>query len=193
MAEGGNGGDLPPPPRHWVEPDSAAFGRIAAVTRLLRQGLEARELIGAENADILLVVEEMMDDLARLASDEPAGLAISVEDNLQLQRFGHWLETIWLRTSDLLLVGEDGGPDDDAALVADIMRSFTEGALEVATGTIDSIYLIVPDDVGRFQVAMGGDRRGVASHARRWAGTGPPSMGRTDSHRWLIRGLGSLG
>jgi len=46
-------------------------------------------------------------------------------------------------------------PDDLAAVVVDIMSNPTD-ALEIATGLIDSIYVLVPNDEGRFQVARGG-------------------------------------
>ncbi len=75
---------------------------------------------------------------------------------MRLQRVASWLESIWLYTSDLDVVGVDGGPDEDSALVADIFRSMTEGALEVATGRVDSIFVIVPDGSDGFQVAKGG-------------------------------------
>ncbi len=149
-------GEPPPPPRHWVEPDPVVFERIAAAARLLREGLESRNLISPSNADTLRRVGDEMAFLARIARDELAGLPIAEEDNLELQWFGGWLEGIWLSTSDLASLGEEAGPDEDAALVADIMLSAMEGALEVATGKIDTIYVLVPDDAGTFQVATGG-------------------------------------
>ena len=156
IAQGGDDGEPPPPPRHWVEPDPVAFERIAAAARLLREGLAERDLISADHSTTLEQIEQQLADLARIARDELAGRSISDVDNEQLQWFGAWLESMWLATSDLSSLGEDGGPDEDAALVADIMRSETEGALELATGKVDRIYVLVPDDGGTFQVAMGG-------------------------------------
>lgn len=156
MAEGGDGGEPPPPPRHWVEPDPVPFARLAAVADLLHTGLEARGLVGPENAATLTEFVSMMGTLGRLAGDELAARPISADDNATLQSYGHWLESMWLATSDLLQAGEDGGPDEDAAVVADIMRSSTEGALEIGTGKVDRIFVLVPDDSGTFQVAVGG-------------------------------------
>jgi hypothetical protein len=154
IAEGGNG-EPPPPPRHWVEPDPVVFERLGGAAALLREGLSARDLIDDRNRTTLEAVEDEMAFLARVARAELRSEAPTTEENARLQSFGGWLELIWLNTSDLDRLGEDGGPDEDAALVADIMLSATEGALEVATGRIDRIVVIVPSDAG-FQVAMGG-------------------------------------
>lgn len=156
MAEGGNGAELPPPPIHWVEPDPVVFERLAAAAELLREGLDTRELIDSTISGVIVEFQDGMALLARVARSELSAEPITEEDNLRLQRIGSWLEGIWLYTSDLDVVGVAGGPDEEAALVADIFRSVTEGALEVATGRVDSIYVVVPDGDGGFQVAKGG-------------------------------------
>jgi hypothetical protein len=156
MAEGGDGAELPRPPKHWVEPDPVVFERIGAAATLLREGLTDRELIDTTMTGVIGEIEDEMELLSRVARSELAVAPISEEDNMRLQRVASWLESIWLYTSDLDVVGVDGGPDEDAALVADIFRSMTEGALEVATGRVDSIYVIVPDGSDGFQVAKGG-------------------------------------
>lgn len=155
VAEGGNG-EPPLPPRHWVEPEPAVFARIGAAAKLLREGLAGRDLLDDSNAAILLQIEDEMEFLAGIAADELAGLSIADEANRRLQSFGGWMEFVWLNTSDLDRIGEDGGPDEDAALVADILLSASNGVLEVATGKIDDILVIVPNDGGEFQLAAGG-------------------------------------
>jgi hypothetical protein len=67
---------------------------------------------------------------------------------------GGELEAFFWRTSDQLASGESEA-DQDAAVVADV-ASGANGVLEVATGRIDRIYVLVPDDEGTFQVAVGG-------------------------------------
>jgi hypothetical protein len=55
-----------------------------------------------------------------------------------------------------LHAGRSGAsPDDVAALVTDIMSNPTD-ALEIGTGYIDQLYVLVPNDEGAFQVARGG-------------------------------------
>ncbi len=154
VAEGG--GDEPPvPPRHWVEPDPVAFERLAAVTRLMHTGLDSRDLLPSQYSELLDDLEEFLMWLAAIARDELAGIPISEDDNRQLSWIGGTLESFWLRTSDFDLDFENG-PDSHAALIADIMRSGEDAVLEVGTGYIDRIFVLVPRDDGVFQVAVGG-------------------------------------
>jgi hypothetical protein len=155
VAEGG--GEQPPSrPRHWVEPDPVTFRRLAAAAALFGDGLDDRGLLGSEPARTVRSLTGWLGSLARLADDELAGRAITEEDNLALEATGGFLEELWLRTSDLVDRGEDAGPDQEAAIVADILTSAGFGALEIGTGHIDTLLVLVPDDTGRFQVAVGG-------------------------------------
>jgi hypothetical protein len=153
---------LPPAePRHWVEPEPPVFARLASVAALMRTGLDQRALLAPEVGDLLDRLIDMYETFERLAEDELAGAPISVEDNLWLETVAARFELIWL------LAGEDaeesgaqtGGfaqsPNDLAAVIADIMSN-PGGALEVGTGYIDRIYVLVPNDEGVFQVARGG-------------------------------------
>jgi hypothetical protein len=157
-------GEVPPvpaEPRHWVEPEPVVYGRLAAVAALMRDGLAVRGLLADDVGDLLDRLIEMYGRFERLARDELAGTAISSEDN-------EWLETISSRFELLwLLAGEDvdetgaetGGfavaPNDTAAVIVDIMSN-PDRALEIGTGSIDQIYVLVPNDDGIFQVARGG-------------------------------------
>ncbi len=164
-------------PRHWVEPDPVAFARIAAVARLAQDGLSARGLLEGEIDDLFDDFTAFVDRLARLADDELAGQPISEDDNLWLESVGALLESLWLASAD---IDEDTGlpstDDQDAAIVADIFRS-SFNLLEIGTGKIDSIYVLVPNDEGRFQVARGG----VYSYYEFWR---PAEDGRLTDEEW---------
>lgn len=153
VAEGG-GEEPPPPPRHWVEPDPVAFLRLAAVADLMRGGLDERSLLTDEYRTMLTDLVEFLSWLGAIAEDELAGLAVDEEDVRRLAGFGDSLYFWRIRTSDFDIDWESG-PDDQAALVADIMRN-AAGVLEVGTGYIDEIYVLVPNWDGGFQVAVGG-------------------------------------
>ena len=152
-------GDFPPAqfePRHWVEPDPVAFYRMRAVVSLLQEGLLARELLTAEDNETLDEIGAMLDRFGHIAEDELAGLPISDADNQWLNGIGSLLEALWVRTSDW--DPDLGGPspaDEKAALIADIARS-SFAYLEIGTGWIDTIRVLVPNDQGEFQVASGG-------------------------------------
>lgn len=154
VAEGGDGAEIPER-RNWVEPEPVAFGRLAAIAELLSSGLEQRELLTREARKLLRDAAELFRFFERIARDELAGEPISEADNDRLTDIGGALESFWWRTAD---VGSGGGAisaDQDAAIVADIASGGGQ-VLEEATGRIDRIYVLVPDDEGRFQVAVGG-------------------------------------
>ena len=149
-------GDAGPPDvvvRHWVEPDPVPFQRLAAVATLTRDGLAARGLLDEQKSDLLDDYVRMVERFARLASDELAGEAISERDNEWLKTIGGRLESLWWRTSDL--DSNLGLNDDLTAIIADIAAA-DEMAVEIGTGYVDRIYVLVPDDEGHFQIATGG-------------------------------------
>nr|MCU0280882.1 DUF3160 domain-containing protein [Acidimicrobiia bacterium] len=149
---------LPPaPPRHWVEPDPVPFERLAEAARLLRTGLAERELLSGETRDLLDRLIAMEARFGRIARDELAGRAISTADNDWLAAIGSEFELLWLEAGDadpehLGGFGED--PDSQAPVVVDIMSNPWD-ALEIATGGFDTLYVLVPNDQGQFQVAIG--------------------------------------
>jgi hypothetical protein len=120
----------------------------------MRAGLEKRDLITREQLTLLGDSVDLFEFLARIAQDELAGRPISEADNERLTSIGGELEFFWFRTSDQADTGEPEA-DEDAAIVADI-ASGGGNVLEVGTGRIDRIYVLVPDDDGTFQVAVGG-------------------------------------
>jgi hypothetical protein len=147
-------------PRNWVEPDPVPFARLQAMAQLERQGLKARGLLNKRLDTMLRDVADLAGFAARVATDELAGKAISKADNQRLLYVGGELEDLWWRTSDAS-PGSPPSPDDTSALVADIAsgRDRATGditVVEVATGYVDQLLVLVPDDKGRFHVALGG-------------------------------------
>jgi hypothetical protein len=146
-----------PPPRHWVEPNPVAFERMAAVVRLLEDGLTDRGLLpgDSDNAELIDALSSFLERLGGLAADELAGRPISQADNDRLEFIGATMEALWIRSSDIPDgVGEFPDQDTNAALIADIMRTST-AFLEIGTGHVDTVFVLVPADDGRFQIAQG--------------------------------------
>ncbi len=151
FAEGGDTGI--PARRNWVEPDPVAFARLGAVAELMQSGLQQRGLLTAQQAGLLHTLIGLDAFFERIARDELAGKPISKADNDRLTYIGGELEALWWRTADLSRHGLPTDPNQDA-IIADISSS-PRGVLEVATGEIENIYVLVPDDQGTFQVAQG--------------------------------------
>jgi hypothetical protein len=155
---GGGPGDTFP--RNWVEPDPVPFARLQAMADLERQGLAARGLLSKRLDQLLADYSDLAGFLARVAADELAGRSIRAKDNERLMFIGGELEDLWWRTSDLK-AGTVPTPDDPAAVVADLAsgRDHTTGTIsvvETATGYVDDLLVLVPNDKGRFLVARGG-------------------------------------
>jgi hypothetical protein len=153
IGEGGDGAEIPER-RNWVEPEPVVFGRLGATAELMRDGLDERGLLTNEQDGLLADAIELFRFLGRVAEDELAGSPISRRDDDRLTDIGHEFESLFMRTSDRT-AGGTGEQDLDAAIVADI-ASGGGRVLEIGTGRIDRIYVLVPDDDGRFQVAVGG-------------------------------------
>ncbi|HEY5160703.1 MAG TPA: DUF3160 domain-containing protein [Gaiellaceae bacterium] len=154
IAEGGDENLYEPAPRNWVEPDPVAYSRLIEAVRLMRTGLAERNLLTKSAGNLLSSETEMLAFFKRIATDELAGRPISSKDNDRLRYIGGELEALWWRTADVSRYAKPTDADDEA-LIADIGSS-TKGVLELGTGRIDRIYVIVPDDHGNFQLAAGG-------------------------------------
>ncbi len=152
--------EAPPAAHNWVEPDPVPFARLSAMAALTRDGLAARDLLTGEIKGLLKDYIKMVDRMEAIATAELAGQVISETDNEWLRDTGGRLEGFWWRTGDKLKTAQPIR-DDDAAVIADIMRGIDlekgiDSVVEVGTGRIDRIFVIVPDGAGAFQVATGG-------------------------------------
>jgi hypothetical protein len=144
-------------PRNWVEPDPVAFGRISAAAGLLRDGFAERDLLTPQTDDLLATLIELSDWLGGIAQRELAGAVANDSENDRLGRIGSELEYLWYASSDLALdtTGQTIlAPDVQAALVTDIFTTSFE-YLQLATGRIDTIHVVVPIGDGRFELATG--------------------------------------
>ncbi len=164
QAVGEMGGDGPDKsPRSWVEPDPVPFARLQAMADLERQGLSSRGLLNKPLDKLLADYSDLAGFLARVAADELAGRSINKADNSRLLYMGGELEDLWWRTSQVQTSGQPGfpTPDDPSGVVADIasgrdQATDTITVVETATGYVDQLLVLVPDDKGRFHVALGG-------------------------------------
>jgi hypothetical protein len=157
----GSEGEGPGPaefvPRHWVEPDPVAFGRIAAAADLLRAGFIERDLLTPETDDLLSTLIELSDWLGGVAARELDGIVASDDENRRLVDIGSELEYLWIASSEIELTDWGAAipdPDERAGLVTDIFTTSFE-YLQLGTGGIDTVYVIVPIGDGRFELAVG--------------------------------------
>lgn len=162
QAVGEMGAAEPPPAaaRNWVEPDPVPFQRLSAMAGLTADGLAARDLLSKDARRLLSDYIGLADRLAAIAQAELAGEPLGEDDNAWLGEIGGVLESFWWRSGDKLNTPRPIR-DDDAAVIADIMRGInvrtsTDEVVEIGTGRIDRIFVLVPDSSGTFHVALGG-------------------------------------
>ena len=174
VAEGG-GPSIPP----RAELGRARSGRVRDASRrrpsCCAQGLSERKLLTPRASALIRDEIGLFTFLERIARDELAAKPISKADNDRLTYIGGEFEAFWFRTSDAAQGNGPPRPTRPTPLVADLGSS-PKGVLEVATGRIDRIYVLVPDDKGTFEVALGG----VYSY---YEFTSPPGQ-RLDDTAW---------
>ena len=170
--EGPTRGDFEP--RHWVEPDPVAFGRIAAAAELLRNGFVERNLLTPQTDDLITTLIELADWLGGIATRELDGQVATDAENERLGSIGSELEYLWIASSEIEL-DQFGmavaAADERAALVTDVFTT-TFDYLQLGTGNVDTIYVIVPLGDGRFELAVGR----VASYYEFWRSATEPRL-----------------
>jgi hypothetical protein len=184
---------LPPPPLHWVEPDPVAFGRLSALAAMMRDGLVDAGLMisggyDSEPGDPLTEAEttrwltdtliDVLDRLERIAQEELLADPISEEDN-------EWLSNIGAVMSWFVQVIHEGDLEP-TPIIADIfLDPFADEVLEIGTGPLDTIHVLVPNDQGHFQVATGA----VYSYYEFWR---PRAERLNDEDWWDVIAAGDL-
>ncbi|MDX2078166.1 MAG: DUF3160 domain-containing protein, partial [bacterium] len=159
---GGGGGGLEPVlPPTMVEPNPYVFARIAIIASILQPKIESfAERSGSERPNIwainssLLRLSYLSSKLAYLAQKQMFGEALTYDEQYFLKFFvGSGLQDIRTTLTDLM-APEDRPPF--SAVVTDIATNPDIGAvLQVGTGKIDFIYVVVTAEDGSLQLARG--------------------------------------
>jgi hypothetical protein len=138
---GGGPEDLP---TGFVEPEPTFYSRMYALTVMTREGLQQRNMLAKEYADILKSLETDVGKLQNIAQKELSGQKISDDERDFIAYWGASIETFTLAATD---VDEEQGGNkyldkQDAALVADVATGLQE-VLEEGTGRVNLIYVAV--------------------------------------------------
>lgn len=141
--------------RGYVEPNPELYARLAALSRMTRNGLESRGLSDEATAQGLKLMEELANKLKTISEKELSLTALSKEEEELIMSYGGQLEHIWLSS----LTG-GGDPrysliENPASLVADVATSPDGKVLEDGTGDVAEIFVVVPID-GKLQLTKGG-------------------------------------
>jgi hypothetical protein len=145
----------------YVEPNPEAFARLAALTRMTIDGLEARGLLGDvesmwEIRDNLNSLELLLTQLTTIAEKELAGTALTQDEQDVILFYGGLLESLTLAAADKDDI--EGRPileDQEAAVVADVATDPSGTVLEEGVGRIFEIY-VVAEIEGQLVLTKGG-------------------------------------
>lgn len=153
-----------PPPQYddrgYVEPRPNVFARLAAMTKMTKEGLDLRDLISDDMKDNLDKMETLATSLKTIAEKELNNVPRTEEEYELIRSYGGQLEHFWLEVNkdDMDASGQTQDQylsANPAALVADVATDPNGQVLEEAIGKVDTIYVLVEVE-GVVKVAKGG-------------------------------------
>lgn len=142
--------------RGYVEPNPRLYARLAALSALTRDGLQARNLLDERDAENLTRMEELALQLKTISEKELKGQSLTDEEYELIRSFGGQLEHFWLEA-----LRDQEGPrnqlllNNRAPVAADVATAPPDTVLEEATGYVNYIYAVVPVE-GKLRIAKGG-------------------------------------
>lgn len=155
-AEMGGGGDINEIDfRGYVEPEPEVFARIATLAAMTRDGLAGYGMISEHDAEMLTLLQQLAEQLLNIANKELANETLTAEEYELIETYGGQLEHFWAE----VIKGEDpnaslSAREHPAALVTDIATDPNGACLEVGTGGVDKIYVVVNVE-GVLRIATG--------------------------------------
>ena len=141
--------------RGYVEPNPEVYARLAALTAMTREGLQSRGLLAERDKDSLNRLEKLSLDLKDIAVRELNNEPLSEADYELIRTFGGQLEHFWLEALRDDVQSRSQIWENPAPVVADVATAPPDLVLEVGTGYISDIYVVVPVE-GKLRIARGG-------------------------------------
>ena len=154
MAEAG--GEMIEPLKGFVEPEPLVYSRLLSLVRMMKQGLEGRGMLSEDHARMMENLDSDVSFLLDVSVKELNRQPLPEAANDRLMYWGEHLEWLTLSAADTEGEGRPYFEDTDAALVADVATDPNGAVLELATGRINEIYVVVPDGTGKLMVTRGG-------------------------------------
>ncbi len=154
MAEAG-GGEFEADDRGYVEPQPVFFARLAALAQTTADGLAGFGLLNETDAYYLGILQSLASQLQNIATEELQNITPTDEEFELIRGIGAQLEEFWFQVSR-----DEAGTDlfmssaFPAALVTDIATDSSGSVLQVATGKVSTMYVIVPV-AGELRLASG--------------------------------------
>lgn len=155
MAEAGGAFIEPRDDRGYVEPEPAVFGRLGSLVQATSAGLSMYGLLDDADLENLSILQQLSEQLRVIANKELRAELPTEEEFELIRSFGVQIEHFW----QVVHMDDAGGEpftttEFPAAIVTDIATDPNGSVLEIGTGAIASLFVIVPVD-GTLRVASG--------------------------------------
>ncbi len=160
-AELGAGGPQEKDDRGYVEPNPYVYARLASLLKMTNEGLEIRGLLTSSMKDNLSKMEQLAMSLKTISEKELNNEKLTDDEYELIRSYGGQLEHFWLEVNkDEPQFKESSNQRDylnenPAAIITDVATDPNGQVLEVGTGKISEIYVVVPVD-GKLKIAKGG-------------------------------------
>ncbi|WP_029231429.1 DUF3160 domain-containing protein [Butyrivibrio sp. VCB2006] len=155
MAEMGGGDEEVLDDRGYVDPQPVIYSRFKFLSEKTKEGLEGYGMLSDESKENLDKLAEISGTLLTISEKELRNEALSDDDYEFIRCYGGYIEHFWREVNK---DDEDGSPvhSDQApsAVVTDIATDPNGTVLEVATGTVDAVYVVFPID-GELHLGVG--------------------------------------
>ncbi|PKM91304.1 hypothetical protein CVU82_01755 [Candidatus Falkowbacteria bacterium HGW-Falkowbacteria-1] len=147
--------------RGYVEPNPYVYSRLASLLKMTREGLESRGILDIGMKENFARMEELALSLKVIAEKELNGEKVTDDEYEIIRSYGGQLEHLWIEVNKNEQQYKESSSQRDyldenpAAIVADIATDPNGQVLELGTGKIFEIYVVVPID-GELRIAKGG-------------------------------------
>ena len=144
MAEMGGGDIEVLDDRGYVDPQPVVYSRFIALSEKTKKGLEDMGMIGSGEKENLEKLSEIAKRLLEISEKELKGAEITDDDYEFIRCYGGYIEHFWQEVNKDLEEAPAYSYQAPSPIVADIATDPNGTVLEVATGKVDTVYVVFP-------------------------------------------------
>ncbi|MHA1217841.1 MAG: DUF3160 domain-containing protein [Candidatus Heimdallarchaeaceae archaeon] len=151
------GGPAPKIPKGYIEPYPEVYSRLAALVRLMQNGLESRGLLADSFSYKLETIADVFEKLTELSIKELQNEQLTDDDIYYINRVAEYIEEA-ASYDDPEYDPWTSAADDRMAVIADVHTNPEYGyeeVLEVGVGNPFVIYVVVQDHRGNLRLTKG--------------------------------------
>ena len=147
--------------RGYVEPEPVVYARLASLTDLTIAGLESQGLLSNKNKTSLEQLKALSLSLKTISEKELENKSLTNDEYELIRSYGGQLEHFWLEVNQdepafkASTSAQDYLDENPSALISDVATDPNGQVLEMGTGRINKIYVVVPIN-GELRLACGG-------------------------------------